>query len=71
MTLNVYSIVVIYFLIGLFIAGFYMAFDNDISAFLLILFFWPIALLMAIFIVAVVIPVVLGKWIGSRIKEWF
>lgn len=71
MFLNAPTAVAIYFLIGLFIAGFYMAFDDCSGAFAFILFFWPIVLSVAAFIVAVAIPVVVGRWIGDRIKGWF
>lgn len=62
----------IYFLIGLFLDGLWEAFDDSNSdIFVLIIFFWPIALGALAIIVAVVTPYAVGKWIGSKIKEWF
>lgn len=72
MTLNVLIVTTIYFLIGLFIAGFYMAFDEfNTGMFILMLFLWPIVFVVIAFIVVMVIPVVVGKWFGDRIKRWF
>lgn len=62
----------IYFLIGLFLVGLWEAFDDSHSdIFILIVFFWPIALCALAIIVAVITPYTIGKWIGSKIKEWF
>lgn len=71
MLLNVPTIVVIYLLIGLFFAGLYLAFDDGVAAFFLILFFWPTIFLIIACIIAIVAPVVIGRFIGDRIKNWF
>lgn len=71
MILNAPTAVAIYFLIGLFIAGFYMAFDdNSPGMFTFILFLWPIVLSVLAFAAVVAIPVIVGRWIGDRIKDW-
>lgn len=64
-------IAIIYFLIGLFIAGFYISFDDSPGMFTLILFLWPIVLGVCAFIIVVALPVVIGKWMGDTIKGWF
>ena len=62
----------IYFLVGLFLSGLWEAFDgSDSDIFVIILFFWPIALGALAILAAVVTPYTVGKWIGNRIKEWF
>lgn len=70
MILNAPTAAVIYFLIGLFIAGFYMAFDDSPGMFTVILFLWPIVLGVLAFAAVVAIPVIVGRWIGDRIKGW-
>lgn len=63
--------VIIYFLIGLFLAGLWEAFDNETSISILIIFCWPIVLCFLAIIVAVVMPYAIGIWIGDRVKGWF
>lgn len=71
MILNVGNAVAIYFLIGLFIAGFYTAFDDDPGTFILITALWPTLLVIIAFIFVVAVPIMVGNWIGNTIKGWF
>lgn len=64
-------VVAIYFLIGLFIAGIVAAFEDDPGTFVLIVFLWPILVGLLVVFAVVAIPVVVGIWIGNRIKGWF
>lgn len=71
MILNVPTAVAIYFLIGLFIAGFCTAFDDDPCTFVLVTALWPVLLVSMAFIFVVAIPIMIGKWMGDTIKKWF
>ena len=63
----------IYLLIGLFLGGLWDAFDDgsgNIDIFMLITLLWPIVLFLLAIIAVVVMPYVVGKWIGEIIKSW-
>lgn len=59
-----------YLIIGLFLAGMYMQFDDSFGWFATVIFFWPILLGLLAIIVAVALPIWLGTVIGKRIKTW-
>lgn len=71
MILDVKTAMAIYFLIGLFIAGFCTEFDDDPGTFVLVTIVWPVLLVCMAFIFVVAIPIMIGKWMGHIVKSWF
>lgn len=68
--IDVPTIITLYLLIGLFLAGFSLGSDAGTFMCVLCLFLWPLVLFVIAGIVVLVTPVAFGHWVGEHVKRW-